>query len=87
MKKIMSKTFLDSSALFTSPSFGKGSARIVDLFGDLDGYNYKETEADADAEALRRDWNMVGLDIAQAIDAYDQSDSIETKFTTASTAK
>jgi hypothetical protein len=45
-------------------------ARIGDLFGSLDEYNYKKTEAEADSEALRRDWLIVGRDIANAIKSY-----------------
>lgn len=83
----MSKTFVNSSALFTSPSFLKGTARVVDLFGYLDEYNYKKTEAEADFEALKRDWNMIGLDINRAIELYEegeQADSISANSTTQS---
>jgi hypothetical protein len=30
---------ISSSSLFTNPSFTKGTARVVDLFGQLDEYN------------------------------------------------
>lgn len=70
----MSKTFINSSALFTIPSILKGTARVVDLFGYLDNYNYKKTEAEADAEALRRDWTIVGLDIKDAIGVYEEGE-------------
>lgn len=72
----MSKTFINSSALFTSPSILKGTARVVDLFGYLDDYNYKKTEAEADAEALKRDWTIVGLDIKTAIGLYEEGEQI-----------
>lgn len=70
----MSKTFINSSALFSSPSISKGTARVVDLFGYLDEYNYKRTEAEADTEALKRDWNIVGLDIKSAIGLYEEGE-------------
>ena len=73
MNKKMSKIFLNSSALFTSPSFLKGAARVSDLFGYLDDYNYKPTGNEADFEALKRDWEIVGLDIQNAIEIYEQS--------------
>lgn len=70
----MSKTFIDSSALFSNPSILKGVTRVVDLFGYLDEYNYKNTEAEADAEALKRDWTIVGLDIKSAIGLYEEGE-------------
>lgn len=69
------KFYLNSSALFSSPSLLKGAARTIDMFGALDEYNYKVTEAEADAEALKRDWNIIGIDIANAIGEYDQTTS------------
>jgi len=69
--------FLNSSALFTNPSFWKGTARVVDLFGGLDNYNYKNTEAEADLESLKRDWNVVGLDMAEAIGIYEKEESAD----------
>lgn len=75
MNESMSKKFISSSALFTSPSFWKGTARIADLFGGLDNYNYKETEAKADLESLKRDWNIIGLDIADAMGIYEQENA------------
>lgn len=70
----MSKAFIDSSALFTTPALLKGAARVVDLFGYLDDYNYKKTEAEADTEALRRDWTIVGLDIKKAMGLYEEGE-------------
>lgn len=70
----MSKTFINSSALFTNPSILKGMVRMVDLFGYLDDYNYKKTEAEADTEALKRDWTIVGLDIKTSIGLYEKGE-------------
>lgn len=78
----MSKTFINSSTLFTIPSVFKGAARVVDLSGYLDDYSYKKTEAEADREALRRDWNVVGLDIKKAIEDYEKGE--QTNFTSSS---
>lgn len=69
----MGKAFLNSSALFTNPSFLKGACRVVDLFGSLDEYNYKESDIEADTEALKRDWEVVGYDLTKAVESYEQT--------------
>lgn len=75
MDRKMFQSFISSSALYTDPSALKGTARLVDLFGNFDNYNYKNTETEADAESLKRDWTIVGLDIANAIGLYEQENS------------
>ena len=67
--------FISSSALFTAPSFLKGTARVVDMFGTINDYNYKETEAEADLESLKRDWSIIGIDIANEIGIYEKEDT------------
>lgn len=79
----MGKTFLNSSALSTNPSFLKGTCRVVDLFGYLDEYNYKDSEAEADIEALKRDWDIVGIDLVKAIELYEQNNTEATRTTSA----
>lgn len=69
----MSNLFINSSSLYTDPSFFKGMARVVDLFGSLDEYNYKTTEAEADNEALKRDWFIIGKDLFNAIKTYGKA--------------
>lgn len=76
MSKKIFRSFINSSDLFTTPSFLKGTARIIDLFGNLDDYNYKPTDKKVDTEALKRDWDIVGLDILDAIELYEQSNTI-----------
>lgn len=73
--------FISSSALFTTPSFLKGTSRVVDMFGTLNNYNYKETGAEADLESLKRDWGIVGLDIANAIGIYEKEETIDSRPT------
>lgn len=85
MNKKMSKTFIDSTALFANPSFLKGASRVIDLFGYLDEYNYKDTDIEADFEALKRDWCIIGLDIAKAIETYERSSNISKESTTTPT--
>ncbi len=72
MQKDMSEQILNSSALFIKPSFMKGVARGVDLFGQLDHYNYSQTDEEADSKAVNRDWIVVGCDLDNAIKQYEQ---------------
>ena len=68
----MSKKILAySSALFVYPSFLKGVARSIDLFGLLDEYNYSETENEADVKSLKRDWDIIGKDLWSAVKEYE----------------
>lgn len=73
------KLIIESSILYSSPSFFKGIARSGDLFGQLDEYNYSDTEAEADNKALAWDWYVVGSDISQSMD--DINEQIETSTT------
>ncbi|MBI4097688.1 MAG: hypothetical protein HY426_01490 [Candidatus Levybacteria bacterium] len=77
----MSDIFLNSSALFSSPSFLKGVSRVVDLFGYLDNYNYKKGEKEADLEALKRDWSIIGIDIDDSIKKYAEEEGTTTTTT------
>jgi hypothetical protein len=73
---MFNKSKLNSSILYrTEPSFLKGVARTFDLFGTLDEYNFSATEKEADIKALKRDWQVVGNSIEDAIEDYDQNSS------------
>ena len=61
-----------STDLFSKPSFLKGASRVVDLFGTLDEYNYRD---DADSHAIAKDWKMVGLDISDSVCRYGTNQS------------
>lgn len=61
-----------SSDLYTDPSFTKGVARVFDVFGWLDEYNYRPTGKEADEAALKRDWRILGMDILHAMQFYDR---------------
>ena len=56
---------------YDKPSFLLGLARILDLGNTLRGPDfvdeYANNGAEADAAAIRRDWEMVGQDIAGAM--------------------
>jgi hypothetical protein len=56
-----------SDFLFAQPSFASGAARVLDLWGQLDGYNISSTPEEADAAALAADWIIVGQDLCNAI--------------------
>ena len=58
-----------SDFLFATPSFLEGLARILDLGGTLNEYNYSESDEEADEIALWMDWAVVGTDLRNAIKA------------------
>lgn len=57
-----------SSLLYTSPSLWKGFARLADLYGELDEFN---TSPEADKEALRHDWEIVGEDLKKVMTEHE----------------
>lgn len=56
--------------LFARSSFSEGMARVLDIGGTMQVYNESVSSNQADAEALGRDWKMVGEDIKDSIDLY-----------------
>lgn len=58
----------DTSFLFANPSFLEGLARTIDLGATLDEYNSSITPEQADFLALKNDWEVIGKDIAFAIE-------------------
>lgn len=57
-------------SLFRNPSFSKGVARTVAMFGGLDSYRTSGSNAQTDAEAIKQDWIAVGQDLTAAVKAY-----------------
>jgi len=57
--------------LFASPSFLTGAGRVMDLGAALEHYNYNvsPTPEEADARAIANDWQVVGQDLARAVEA------------------
>lgn len=49
--------------LYALPSVWSGVARLVDLGGTFDSYNYAASDEDADARAIASDWAHVGRDL------------------------
>ena len=58
--------------LFARPSFVEGMGRLVDVTGQLNTYSYSRTDHEADAVAMRKDWESVGKDLRNAISEYDK---------------
>lgn len=55
---------------FVLPSFLSGVSRIFDFTGSLDPPIYQEPPEQADARAIRQDWETVGDDLEQALAAF-----------------
>lgn len=58
--------------LYARSSFIEGMARNVDIFNTLREYNESATPAQADVDALRNDWCVVGEDLSSSIKTYEQ---------------
>ena len=56
--------------LYAEPSIWEGFARILDIAGDFDDYNYSESDLEADMIALASDWYAVGADLHRAINRF-----------------
>ena len=54
--------------LFANPSFASGAARVIDLWGQFDDYNFSPSPQEADAAAIASDWIVVGQDICDAME-------------------
>lgn len=55
--------------IFVKPGFLRGAARALDVGGVLgrEAFRFSRTPADADQEALASDWQVVGQDLASAM--------------------
>ena len=71
--RISPKKNLKKSYLFLKPSFADGMSSVLDLNGILDSpYARYSTAEEADFEAIGSDWKMVGEDIKNSIETYEQ---------------
>lgn len=70
----MSDDVLDSPTfrLFSVPSFWGGFGSILSVFGRDYGIRTSRTPEEADAEAIRSDWEAVGMDMTRALEAVKQ---------------
>jgi hypothetical protein len=53
--------------LFEYPSAVSGAARLIDLMGRMDVYNFSLSPGEADARAIFSDWLAVGRDLFGAM--------------------
>lgn len=60
-------------SLYVRPTFWLGFASIFNLFGNYFQYRVSDTGAQADARAMRADWQAIGDDLNLVIDRYQQS--------------
>ncbi|MCX6789551.1 MAG: hypothetical protein NTZ42_03005 [Candidatus Gribaldobacteria bacterium] len=71
--RISPKKNLKKPCLFLRPSFVDGISSVLDLSGMLDNpYARYSTAEEADFEAIGSDWKMVGEDIKNSIETYEQ---------------
>ena len=64
-----------SDFLYARPSFIEGAARVFDLGGTLNEYNYTQTGHEADAIALWMDWAAIAQDIHDAIGEFEAQEA------------
>lgn len=62
---------MSNYSLYVKPSFVRGMGSIGNLCGTFSYKKYKSPE-EADAAAIRSDWEMVGKDLKWAIEEYEQ---------------
>ena len=68
MEDFMSRT----DYLFACPGFLGGMASVLDLGATLVLYNDSPTTEEADAQAIKSDWEVVGNDIRAAMAEMDR---------------
>ena len=66
---------ISTDYLFARPSFIEGVARIMDIGGTLNEYNYASDGQEADAIAIWSDWAVIGQDMYKAMGIYREENS------------
>jgi len=56
--------------LYAEPSLVEGFARVLDVGGVFDDFNYSPTPEEADRLGLTSDWYAVGADLQRVISRY-----------------
>jgi hypothetical protein len=67
-----SQTIRETFHFVTKPSLVEGMARVLDLGSTLQAYKEHKNSAEANFEALKKDWKRVGEDIKISIGNYEQ---------------
>jgi hypothetical protein len=62
----------DSLLIGARPSFSEGVARLLDFGCTLNEYNGAISGEQADYLALHHDWQLIGVDIANAVEREQQ---------------
>lgn len=65
--------FKRSSRLYHSSSVITGVASLFNIAGNFFEFNYSESESEADNKAIKRDWEIVGKDLYEAIETVENS--------------
>ncbi|MCP4553188.1 MAG: hypothetical protein GY834_14380 [Bacteroidetes bacterium] len=60
-----------SSRLYHSSSIICGVGSLFNIAGSFFEFNYSESGEEADNEAIKRDWEVVGEDLLEAIETVD----------------
>lgn len=72
MSKKTIRKQLNNLYSLTSPSFAEGMARVLDIGSTMQTYNESLSPEEADKEAIKKDWQIIGKDIKNSIHAYEQ---------------
>lgn len=66
-------TYIDkkikTNQLFPRTSFLSGMGSVLNISGSYFEFNYSNSDADADYEAISSDWAMIGQDIQTVLDS------------------
>jgi len=68
--KILGRRLVVTHYLYAIPDFWGGAACALDLGSTLTVYNESLTEAEADCNAIKADWMVVGKDMQTAIEDF-----------------
>lgn len=65
--KIRKYKYKQSSRLFASSNFVIGIGSIFNITGNYFEFNYSKTGFEADNKAIKRDWEIIGQELNNAI--------------------
>ena len=60
------RSYTPASTLFVMPSFLRGAAKSIDLWGLLDDFRYSNTEQEADEKSIERDYYIAMSNLSEA---------------------
>ncbi len=65
--------FISSSRLYSQPKFWDGISTIFNIMGSSFNYNYSKSNLEADNKSIKRDWEIVGNDMWNAINSNQEN--------------